>query len=164
LFFRWSELQGWLRAATGHNLASRGEGCLGLCRVLLACGAMIRAQRTRFGLGRRLTGWIAAYAFVLHAVLAGAVVAQFAAGAPAPGIEICLDHPDGVPSPAQGQHQHDQCALHCAAALGFAALAVALIAILFQLRPLAYAPRRTVHRAPTFPSRAGLSRAPPLTA
>jgi len=128
-----------------------------------ACAVIVNGPG-RLGLGRRLIGWIAAYAFVLHAVLAGAVVAQVSAGGGTPGFEICVDHPDGAGAPAQGQHQHDQCALHCAAAFGFAALAVALIAILFPLRPVAYAPRRSVHQALPFPCRAGLSRAPPLTA
>jgi len=45
------------------------------------------------GLVRRLIGWIAAYAFVLHAVFAGAVGVQIAANAAAP-FELCLDLPD----------------------------------------------------------------------
>jgi hypothetical protein len=118
----------------------------------------------RLGFARRLIGWIAAYAFVLHAVFAGAVVAQLAAGAPTPGFEICVDHPDGTPAPAQGQHQHDQCALHCAAVAGLAPLVLALIALLFPLRPVTYTARARFHLAPTFLCRAGRSRAPPLTA
>jgi hypothetical protein len=114
------------------------------------------------GLGRQLIGWIAAYAFVLHAVLAGAVVAQLAAGSGAPGFEICVSHPDGAGAPAQGQHQHDQCALHCAAVTGFVALA--LIALVFPLRPVAYVRRRSDHPALAFACRAGRSRAPPLPA
>jgi hypothetical protein len=125
---------------------------------------VIGARRYRPGFGRRLIGWIAAYAFVLHAVLAGALVAQFAATSGAPGFEICVSHPDGVPAPAQGQHQHDQCALHCAAVAGFAPLALALIALIFPLRPVAYAPRRRFQPAPSLLCRAGMSRAPPLTA
>ncbi|MEJ0078492.1 MAG: DUF2946 family protein [Alphaproteobacteria bacterium] len=116
------------------------------------------------GLGRRLIGWIAAYAFVLHAVLAGAVVAQLGAGSGVPGFEICVSHPDGAPAPAQGQHQHDQCALHCAAVAGLATLALALIALVFPLRPIAFTPRRRFQPASSFLCRAGRSRAPPLTA
>jgi hypothetical protein len=134
--------------------------------------ARLFAKRERFALTgsarsqlvRRLIGWIAAYAFVLHAVLAGAVVAQLAAAAPTSAFEICVDHPDGAGAPAQGQHQHDQCALHCAAVAGFAPLALALIALIFPLRPMTYAARRTPPRLTIFPSRAGLSRAPPLSA
>ena len=121
------------------------------------------ASRPRLGLARRLIGWIAAYAFVLHAVFAGAVGVQIAANAAA-GFELCLDHPDDGPLPAHDPHAHDQCALHCAAAVGFAALAVALIAVLFPLRPIDYTPRRSIRSASTFHSRAGQSRAPPLTA
>ncbi len=121
-------------------------------------------RRGRLGQGRRLIGWIAAYAFVLHAVLAGAVAAQFAAGTPTPGFELCLTHGDGAGAPAQSQHQHDQCALHCAASLGFAALALALIAVVFPLRPVGYASIRRSRPAPSFLCRAGLSRAPPLPA
>jgi hypothetical protein len=121
-------------------------------------------QRGRLGLGRRLVGWIAAYAFVLHAVLAGVVAAQFAAGTPTPGFELCLTHPDGAGAPAQGQHQHDQCAIHCAAALGFAGLAVGLIAFIFPLRPIGYAFIRHSRSAPSFLNRAGRARAPPLPA
>jgi len=125
---------------------------------------VIGERRAKLGLGRRLIGWIAAYAFVLHAVLAGAVVAQFAAGAPTAAFEICVDHPDGATGPAQGQHQHDQCALHCAAAAGLTPLVLALIALIFPLRPVAYTARARFHLAPTFSCRAGLSRAPPLMA
>ena len=121
-------------------------------------------RRGRLGLGRRLIGWIAAYAFVLHAVLAGAVVAQLAATAAAPQFELCLSHQGGAGAPAQGQHQHDQCALHCAASLGLATLALALIAFLFPLRPIAYASGPRFQAATRFPGRAGLSRAPPLRA
>jgi hypothetical protein len=114
-------------------------------------------------LARRLVGWVAVYAFVLHAVFAGAVGVRIAANAAA-GFELCLDHPDDGPLPAHGQHAHDQCALHCAAAVGFAALAVALIAVLFPLGAARYSPRRIVRSASIFHSRAGQSRAPPLTA
>jgi hypothetical protein len=123
-------------------------------------------------LGRRLAGWIAAYAFVLHAVLAGMVATQLAAGKTAAGFELCVTHrdgtrapaQDGMPAPAQGQHQHDQCALHCAAVAGFAALALALIALVFPLRPMGYTLIRRAYPAPSFLCRAGLSRAPPLPA
>src|SRR6476659_3145615 len=102
---------------------------------------VIAERRKRFGVGRQLIGWIAAYAFVLHAVFAGMVASQLAAGKGTVSFELCLTHPDGTPAPAQGQHQHDQCALHCAAVAGFAPLALALIALIFPLRPVAYAPR-----------------------
>jgi hypothetical protein len=120
--------------------------------------------RRRFGLGRQLVGWIAAYAFVLHAVFAGMVATKLAAGKGAAGFELCVTHPDGTPAPAQSQHQHDQCALHCAAVAGFAALALALIALVFPLRPIGYVPVRRSYRAPSSFCRAGLSRAPPLPA
>jgi len=123
----------------------------------------VARSRPRMGAGRQLIGWIAAYAFVLHAVLAAALGAQIAAHA-TPGFELCLSHPDDTTAPAQGEHQHDQCALHCAAVAGFAALAVALIALVFPLRPIAYARRRSVHAGPRFLCRAGRSRAPPLPA
>src|SRR5690349_1185861 len=126
--------------------------------------AVRQERRTRQGMGSRLIGWIAAYAFVLHAVFAGTVVAQLAAGAPAPGFEICVDHPDGAGAPGQAQHQHDQCAMHCAAVTGLAPLLVALIALVFPLRPIAYRSRRRAKLALAFLPRAGLSRAPPLTA
>lgn len=119
--------------------------------------------RPRASLGRRLIGWTAAYAFVLHAVLAGAVGVQIAVNAAA-GFELCLSHPDGAPVPAQGQHEHDQCAQHCVAFTGLAALALVLIALVFPHWPIAYAPRRSHHRASRFFSRAGMSRAPPLPA
>jgi hypothetical protein len=132
---------------------------------------VVAERRGRFGLGRQLVGWIAAYALVLHAVFAGMVATQLAAKG-APGFELCFTHPDGarapaqdgMPAPAQGQHQHDQCALHCAAVAGFAALALVLIALVFPLRPIGFAPVRRSWRAPRSPCRAGLSRAPPLPA
>jgi hypothetical protein len=126
--------------------------------------AVTSGRQRRLGLGRRLIGWIAAYAFVLHAVLAGAVGVQIAANAAAPGFELCLAHADGTSAPAQDQHPHDQCALHCAAVLGFAALALALIAFVFPLRPIAYVRRRSAAPQLGFLCRAGLSRAPPLPA
>ena len=113
---------------------------------------------------RRLISWIAAYAFVLHAAFAGLVVAQLAVNSSVPGFEICVSHPDGAGAPAQGQHQHDQCTLHCVAVAGFPPLALALIALVFPLRPVAYALRRHLPPAPSLLCRAGQSRAPPLTA
>ena len=132
---------------------------------------VVAGRRGRFGLGRQLVGWIAAYAFVLHAVFAGMVATQLAAGKGALGFELCITHPDGtralvqdgVPAPAHS-HQHEQCALHCAAVAGFAALALALIALVFPLRPIGYVPIRRSYRAPSLLCRAGLSRAPPLPA
>ena len=130
---------------------------------------MVTERRARFGLGRQLVRWIAAYAFVLHAILAGMVATQLAVSSAAPTFELCLTHPggtpasapDGLPAPA---HQHDQCALHCAGVTGFAVLALALIAFVFPLRPIGYAPIRRAYPAPSFLCRAGLSRAPPLPA
>jgi hypothetical protein len=127
-------------------------------------GHIVTTQRGRLGWGRQLIGWITAYALVLNAVLAGAIGVQLAANAAA-GFELCLTHPDGAPAPAQDQHQHDQCALHCAALTGFVALAVALIAFAFPQSPMSYARRRSRYLAPTaFLCRAGKSRAPPLPA
>jgi hypothetical protein len=118
------------------------------------------------GLGRRLIGWVAAYAFVLHATLAGAVAAQMALTAKAPGFEICLGDADGTPVPGHGQTQHQDCAIHCATvAGGLAVLALALIAFIFV--PLGRAPRvlHVVFRpAIDLLCRAGRSRAPPLPA
>jgi hypothetical protein len=116
-------------------------------------------------LARQLIGWIAAYAFVLHAVFAGAVAAQLAVGAGAPGFEICLGDADGAPIPGHGQKsQHESCAIHCAAFAGAAALALALIALLLPSRS-APAPWHSLFRPLTsFPCRAGKSRAPPLPA
>ena len=126
--------------------------------------AVVTVRQGRLGLRRQVIGWIAAYGLVLHTVLAGAVAAQFAVAAVAPGFELCVTHPDGGPAPAQGQHQHDQCVLHCAAFAGFATLVLALIAFVFPLRPIGYAPIRRAYRAPSSYCRAGLSRAPPLPA
>ena len=125
---------------------------------------MTAERRRRFGVARQLVGWIAAYAFVLQAVFAAMVATQLAAGQAAPGFELCLTHAEGGAVPAQGQHQHEQCALHCAADAGFAVLALALIALLFPLRPVGYAPVRRRDRAPDLFCRAGLSRAPPHAA
>lgn len=82
---------------------------------------------------RRLVGWIAAYALVLHAVLAGIVTTQFAAtNFAAHGFEICLSDPDGAPAPAGNHAQHESCAIHCnAVASGASALAPAIVAAVF---------------------------------
>ena len=124
---------------------------------------MIARATRRKAIGRRLIGWIAAYAFVLHAVFAAAVGVQIAANAAA-GFELCLDHPDNAPGPAQGQHQHDQCAQHCAAFAGLATLTLALIAVVLPPRAIGYAPKRGDGLTLAFASRAGRSRAPPMPA
>jgi hypothetical protein len=119
----------------------------------------------RMGLGSRLIGWAAAYALVLHAVLAGAVATQLAASATAPDFEICLGDPDGAPMPGHGQTQHENCAIHCATvAGGLAALAVALIALIFRPRSAPLAPRRVFDPAIALLCRAGRCRAPPRPA
>ena len=81
--------------------------------------------------GRQLVGWIAAYAFVLHAVFAGIVATQLAvASAKTPGFEICLTDPDGAPHAGHGQGQHENCAIHCATVAGAVpVLALALLAL-----------------------------------
>ena len=122
-------------------------------------------RQTRMGLRSRLIGWAAAYALVLHAVLAGAVATQLAASATAPGFEICLGDADGAPIPGHGHTQHENCAIHCAAfAGGLAALAVTLIAQIFPPRRAPRAPRRVLHPAIDLLCRAGRSRAPPRPA
>ena len=69
------------------------------------------------GVGRRLIGWIAAYALVLHATFAGIVATQLAAtNLAAHGFEICLTDPAGKPVPAGNHTQHQSCAIHCNAA------------------------------------------------
>jgi hypothetical protein len=115
--------------------------------------------------GRRLIGWIAAYALVLHAVLAGIVATQVAvASAATAGFELCLAGADGAAIPAHGP-KHQDCAIHCLTiAGGVPALALVLFALLFPLRT----PSRHVafipSRAPQFLRRAGRSRAPPYPA
>jgi len=114
--------------------------------------------------GRRLVGWIASYAFVLHTVFAGIVATQLAvASAKAAGFEICLTDPDGAPIAGQGQHEN--CAIHCATAAGAApALVLALLALVFALRA-APRPLRFVFSSPfEYLRRAWQSRAPPLPA
>ena len=121
--------------------------------------------RPRMSMGRRLIGWVAAYALVLHAVLAGIVATQALAranGAAPHGFELCLTDPDGSTLP--GQSQHENCAMHCAVAGGLPALVLAVLALLFSSTA-----RRVVHSAPAagldLLRRAGLgSRAPPLPA
>jgi hypothetical protein len=123
-------------------------------------------RQQRMGIGRRLIGWIAAYAFVLHAVLAGAVATQLAATSPAAaGFEICLTGADGTPLPGHTQSQHENCAIHCATVGGaLPLLALALLALVFfprtRLRPV----RFFFPRPFEYLCRAGLSRAPPLPA
>lgn len=120
--------------------------------------------RPRMGIGRRLIGWIAAYALILQAVLAGIVATQVAVSrAGVHGFELCLSGPDGAARP--GQSQHENCAIHCAAAGAVPALILALLAVLLPV----LAGQRAVHFFPIgsfdLLRRAGLgSRAPPLPA
>ena len=126
----------------------------------------VRQFRSRMGFGRRLIGWVAAYSFILHAVLAGIVATQAAAranGAGLHGFELCLTGADGAALP--GQSQHENCAIHCAVAGSVPALVLALVALLFPM----LLRRRAVFlfAADSFDllRRAGLgSRAPPLPA
>jgi heme A synthase len=116
--------------------------------------------------GRRLIGWIAAYALVLQAMLAGIVATQALAranGAGAHGFELCLTDSDGSTLP--GQRQHENCAMHCAVAGGLAALALALIAfIVFPPRRAPRVPPLVFRPTIDLLCRAGRSRAPPLPA
>ena len=122
---------------------------------------------TQTGFGRRLIGWIAAYALVLHAVVAGAVATQLAAashGGAGASFELCLAGPDGSSVPGHGQSQHENCAIHC---LTIASGAPALLLAFWFLFPLH--PRTPVRslslRRHDLLRRAGLgSRAPPLLA
>jgi hypothetical protein len=118
------------------------------------------------GLGRRLIGWIAAYALILQAVLAGIVATQAlgrANGAGAHGSELCLTDPDGSTLP--GQSQHENCAMHCAVAGGLPALVLALIAfIVFPPRRAPRVPHLVFRPTIDLLCRAGRSRAPPLPA
>jgi hypothetical protein len=126
----------------------------------------MRNSRHRAHWGRRLIGWIAAYALVLHAVLAGIVATQLAVTSVATaGFELCLTGADGAATPGHGPSQHQNCAIHCLTiAGGVPALALVLFALLFPLRT----PSRHVafipSRAPQFLRRAGRSRAPPYPA
>ena len=116
--------------------------------------------------GRQLVGWIAAYAFVLHAVFAGIVATQFAiAGAKTAGFELCLTGPDGAPISGHGQGQHENCAIHCATVAGAVpALVLALIALLFPPRAPVRPRQFVFSRRFEYLRRAGLTRAPPLPA
>jgi hypothetical protein len=101
--------------------------------------------RPRMGLGPRLIGWVAAYALVLHAVLAGVVATELAArGAGTSGFELCLTGPDGGALPGHSQSQHENCAIHCTTIAGnAAALASAAVPLLFPSlaeRPVVYFP------------------------
>ena len=124
--------------------------------------------RPRMVAGRRLIGWIATYALVLHAMLAGIVATQLAAtnarGA-VHGFELCLTDPDNVSLPGNKHAPHEDCAIHCnTIASGAVALVLAVLALLFSSTA-----RCVVHSAPAagldLLRRAGLgSRAPPLPA
>jgi hypothetical protein len=124
----------------------------------------VAQSRPRTGLGRRLIGWIAAYAFILQAVFAGMVATQAtASGTAAHSFELCLTDPEGTALP--GHIQHENCAIHCAVAGSLPVLVLALVALLFPLPhrqqcvPLFSAGRFDLLR------RDGLgSRAPPLPA
>ena len=127
--------------------------------------ATSRPSRTR--LGRQLVGWIASYAFVLHTVFAGMVATQFAiANAKTAGFEICLTGPDGAALPGHTQGQHENCAIHCATAAGAVPLLVlALLALLFPPRAPVRLRQFVFSRSFEYLlRRAGLSRAPPLSA
>ena len=127
---------------------------------------MIRSAQTRWRFGRQLVGWIAAYAFVLHAAFAGIVATQFAiTNAKTAGFELCLSSEDGAALPGHTQGQHENCAIHCASVAGAVPLlALALIAFLFPPRRPSR-PRPFVVPHPfEYLRRAGLSRAPPLPA
>jgi hypothetical protein len=130
---------------------------------MMSEGGVVASGSGRLGVGRRLIGWVAAYALALHAMLAGVVTTQLAArNLAAHGLELCLTDPDGTPAP--GHHsQHEDCAIHCnTVASGAPVLATAIAAPAFPLR----AASPIVYSAPTASfdllRRAGLgSRAPP---
>lgn len=126
---------------------------------------MAEFHKQRRGIGRRLIGWIAAYAFVLQAMLAGAVAAQLAVSGSPSGFEICLSGADGSNLPGHTQSRHEHCAIHCATIAGAApALALALLALFFP-RPVPSRVQRFVFSRPfEYFRRAGQSRAPPLSA
>lgn len=127
---------------------------------------MIRSAQARRRFGRQLVGWIAAYAFVLHAAFAGILATQFAiASAKTAGFEICLTGPDGAALPGHTQGQHENCAIHCATVAGAVPiLALALLALLFPPRMPSRARPLVFSRRFEYLRRAGLSRAPPLPA
>ena len=124
--------------------------------------------RPRMGVGRRLIGWVAAYALVLHAVLAGIVATQLAAtnarGA-VHGFELCLTDSDAASLPGNNHAQHENCAIHCnTIAGGGTANVLAVLALVFSSTA-----RCAVYSVPAagldLLRRAGLgSRAPPLPA
>jgi hypothetical protein len=151
-----------------HALSCRFSHPVACAASLPLCfrlGAGVNEARSRqFGVARRLIGWIAAYAFVLYVVLAGALAAQLAVSAHA-SFEICLNDIDGVPSPGHTQGQHEDCAIHCATVIGAVpALALALLQLLFWPR-VQVRPRQFVFSCPReYLRRAGMSRAPPLPA
>lgn len=122
-------------------------------------------RNARMGIARRIVGWAAAYAFVLHAMLAGVVATQIAATAKVSGFELCLTGADGNPLPGHTQSQHESCAIHCATAGGaLPLLALALLALVFAPRALPRTQRFVFLRPFEYLCRAGLSRAPPLPA
>ncbi len=127
---------------------------------------VIRSAQTRSRFGRQLVGWIAAYAFVLHAAFAGMVATQFAiASAKTAGFELCLTGPDGGALPGHTQGQHENCAIHCATVAGAVPILVlALLALLFPPRAPMRLRQPVFLRRIEYLRRAGLSRAPPLPA
>ena len=127
---------------------------------------MTRNFRSTAHWGRRLIGWVAAYALVLHAMLAGIVATQLAVtGMAGAGFELCLTGADGAAIPGHGQSQHQDCAIHClTVAGGVPALALAFLALLLPARTIARVVAFNPIRAPQFLRRAGRSRAPPLPA
>ena len=124
---------------------------------------MARSRSSRLSLGRRLVGWIAAYALVLQAMLAGVVTTQLAATKAAHGFELCLTDPDGAPLPAGNHAQHESCAIHCSAVAAVApALAPAVTAALFPAHTGEYLGHAIPVTSFDLLRRAGLgSRAPP---
>ncbi len=127
----------------------------------------VTSSRRQFGLGHRLVGWVAAYAFVLHALFAGILATQMAAANPAvAAFELCLTGPDGGALPGHAQVQHENCAIHCGAAASGAPLLALAVLTLLLFPPRAVA-RFVQFVAPTrseYLCRAGQSRAPPLPA
>ena len=127
---------------------------------------MARSRR-QLGWGRRLIGWAAAYAFVLHALFAGILATQIAAANPAAAaFELCLTGPDGGALPGHNNVQHESCAIHCgAAASGAPLLALAVLALLlFPPRAVARFVSFIATARSEYLCRAGQSRAPPLPA
>lgn len=128
---------------------------------------VVAGSPARIGLGRRLIGWAAAYAFVLHALFAGILATQIAAANPAAAAyELCLTGPDGGTLPGHSKIQHENCALHCATSTGgVPLLALAVLALLlFPPRAVVRFVQFVVPSRPEYLCRAGQSRAPPLPA